>query len=171
MFVTDISIFDCIRTLRIQYRTYTLYLDSSFAQLTMDNFYTFVIKFGDHNLAKRCSRGFSREELVTYVAAKCAGITTTNISLSYDLRGSGEVDLMDEEDMDTMFMLLDEMQTRRVHVYVKRIDGGSSRAPPVVHSEPSREIVEYGTNFFQEQNDDEMELVVQTARRISMSTC
>lgn len=63
----------------------------------MDNLYTFVIKFGDRILAKRCSKGFSRDELLTYVAAKWCGITKTNISLSYDLQGSGEVDLIDEE--------------------------------------------------------------------------
>lgn len=64
----------------------------------MDNVYTFVIKFGDRNLAKRCARGFTREELLTYIAPMWVGITKMNISLAYDLHGSGEVELMDEED-------------------------------------------------------------------------
>lgn len=36
-------------------------------------------------------------------------------------------------------------KTRRVHVYVKRNDGGSSQVPYGVHTEPGKEIVEYGT--------------------------
>lgn len=66
---------------------------------------TIFLKFGEFGAAKRWSAGYSCEELVIFVASKRAGVTTTNIALTYNLRGAGELILMDDEDMSTRFSL------------------------------------------------------------------
>lgn len=42
--------------------------------------------------------------------------------MNYDLSGHGELTLMDDEDMSTMFTLMEEMQLKSVNVIVTRID-------------------------------------------------
>lgn len=75
--------------------------------------------------------------------SKLTSISKSNISLTYDLRGSGELDLMDVEDMATMFILLDEMQIWCVHVFVKRIDGSSAQSTRVANSQSMNAIIKY----------------------------
>lgn len=92
----------------------------------MDNDFKLIIKWGDRGIAK-CSVDFTRGDLVNYVAAKWAGMSKEHVSISYDLRGSGELELMDDEDMATMFQLMEEMQTRWVNIYFKSVGGSTVR--------------------------------------------
>lgn len=46
-----------------------------------------------------------------------------DIYLSYDFLGAGELDLADKKDMVTMFRFLEESQTSRVHIHVRRKNG------------------------------------------------
>lgn len=67
----------------------------------MEGGFTLIVKFGDRGLAKRCSAVLTHEELVASLLAKWDGISKADILLSYDLLGSGELDLAEEEDMVT----------------------------------------------------------------------
>lgn len=83
--------------------------------------FTLIVKLSEWGLAKKCSGGYTREELVNFIASKWRGISKEEMVLSYDLRGSGEVYLR------TMIQLLNEMQTRRVHVNVRRLVGANDQ--------------------------------------------
>lgn len=74
-------------------------------------------------VCEKCLGLYSREELVTILLSKWGGLSKMDIFLSYDLLGAWELDLADEEDMVTMLRLLDEGQSRRVHIYVRCISG------------------------------------------------
>lgn len=109
----------------------------------MDAGYNLIVKFGERGLARKCSVGYSRLELVNYVCKKWDGISGVDVFLSYDLLGVGELDLADEEDMATMFRLMDEMQTRRVNIYVRRLGSvmGNGNASSSVNA--GNEIIQF----------------------------
>lgn len=93
----------------------------------MDSGFTLIVIFGERGLAKKnkkCSAVYTRSELVSFLVAKWDGLFEADVFLSYNLLGIGELDLADEDDMDTMFRLMDEMQTKRVYIYVRRLSGG-----------------------------------------------
>lgn len=87
----------------------------------MDAGFTLIVKFGERELAKKCSARYNRSELLSFLVAKWVGLSEADIFLSYDLLGAGELDLADEDDMETMFRLMDELQNRRVLIYVRRL--------------------------------------------------
>lgn len=75
----------------------------------MDSGFTLIVRFGEKGLAKqkKCSAGYTRSELVSVLVAKWDGLFEADVFLSYNLLGIGELDLADEDDMDTMFRLMD----------------------------------------------------------------
>lgn len=77
----------------------------------MDAGFTLIVKFGEREFAKKCSGDYSREELVGFLLSKWNAINKENIYLLYDLLGAGELDLAEEDDMGTMFRLLEESQS------------------------------------------------------------
>lgn len=88
----------------------------------MDAGFTLIVKYGERGFAKKCSTGFSRKELVSLVMAKWNVINKEEVYLSYDLLGTGELDLADEEDMVTMFRLLEESLSRRLILLLGRLE-------------------------------------------------
>lgn len=96
----------------------------SMMQGQMEAKFTLVVRFGERGLAKKYSELYTRGELVSYLATKWDGISTKDIFLSYDLFGTRELNLADDEDLTTMFRLMREMQTHRVRIYVRRLSEG-----------------------------------------------
>lgn len=89
--------------------------------MQMDAGFTLIVKFGDRGFARKCSVGYSRKELIDFMLTKFVGCNKDELFLSYDLLGAGELDLADEEDMGTMFRLLEESQVWKVHIYVRTV--------------------------------------------------
>lgn len=89
------------------------------------------------------------------------GLAKSNISMTYEIRGSGEVDLIDDEDMTMMFMLLDEMQIRRVNILVKMIDGSAVQTTHISNSQVMNVIVEYNNRDRLDVNNGEHHSVAQ----------
>lgn len=87
----------------------------------MDAGYTLIVKFGERGLARKCAGKCTRGELVEHICTKWEGITSAEIFMSYDLLGMGELDLADDEDMATLFRLMDEMQTHMVRIVIRRV--------------------------------------------------
>lgn len=108
----------------------------------MDSGFTLIVKFGERGLARKCSEGYTREELVKHVVSKWEGLSKDDLFLSYDLLGSGELDLADEEDMATMFRLMEEMGTRRMHIYIRRLRAGNGNISASSSSNSRKEIVQ-----------------------------
>lgn len=99
----------------------------------MDSGFTLIVKYGERGFAKKFSNDMTRKELVSFVKAKCIGLYNDKIFLSYDLLGAGELDLADEDDMVTMFRILEESQSGRVHIFVRNVnsDVGTGRCDGV----------------------------------------
>lgn len=51
--------------------------------------FTLIVKYGERGLATKCSRDFSRKELVPLLMAKWNGINKDDVFLSYELLGVG----------------------------------------------------------------------------------
>lgn len=62
-----------------------------------------------------------------FLLKKWNGITKDEVFLSYDLLGAGELDQADEDDMGTMFRLLEETQARRAHIYVWKVSSSNRK--------------------------------------------
>lgn len=87
----------------------------------MNSGFTLVVKVGTRGFAKKCSGEYTRSELISCILAKSSDLSKDEVFLSYDLLGAGEMDLADDDDMDTMFRLLEESQVRRVHIFVRKV--------------------------------------------------
>lgn len=108
----------------------------------MDVGFTLIVKFGERGIARKCSLGYKREELLNYVVSKWPVIVKEDIFMSYDLLGSGELDLADEEDMATMLRLMEEIQMRKVNVYIRRLNAGLSSGMGSTCSNSCKELVQ-----------------------------
>lgn len=85
--------------------------------------------------------GYTGEELVRHVVSKWEGVTKDDVFISYDLLGSGRLDLADEKDMATMFRLMEEMETRRVHIYLRRLSSVMGNVTASSSSNFGKEVV------------------------------
>lgn len=119
----------------------------------MDTGFTLVVKFGERGLARRCSRDYNREELINYLATNWDGISKDDIFLFYDLLGTGELDLADDEDMVTMFRLMEEMQTRRVHIYARSLSGVAGGLVGGGADNVGKEVVVYNDSVVEAANE------------------
>lgn len=97
----------------------------------MDAGFTLIVKYGERGFAKKCSADFSRKELVALLMAKWDGVHKDEVYLSYDLLGVGEIGLADEDDMVTMFRLLEESQTGRAHIIVRKLTSGGGHGKDI----------------------------------------
>lgn len=109
---------------------------------------------------------YTRYELLNFLAFKWAGVSKGNISVTYNLRGFGKLELMDEEDMATMFTLLDENQLRRVFIFLRLIDGLSAQPSFGGSSQHVLDIVHYGNIDMVDGNAEKEPLVVDTCHKL-----
>lgn len=128
--------------------------------------YTIIVKFGERGLARKCSEGYTRGELVRHVCSKWEGITSEEIFLSYDLLGLGELDLADDDDMVTMFRLMDEMETRRVNVYVRRLAVGMDNGNVCRSSNYGKDILQIDEGASDVDGINDAEVVGMTVQKL-----
>lgn len=89
--------------------------------MQMDAGFTLIVKYSEWGFPKKCSSELSRKELVALVLAKWNGIKQEEVFLSYDLLGAGELDLADDDDLRTMFRLMEESHSGHAHIFVRKV--------------------------------------------------